>query len=991
MRKSRKIPLFKKMLNNIIVLCAFILVIVLCTIVLRRTLWDNTNQMGLTLVENYTSSEESTMKSCESILTLSVAYVQEREKSGISIEELREGLYPFMNGLTEMYGNGNIRIYGKAFHATELISNDPQIETLTDDGLTDKEFYKNALAAEGRITISPAVTDETTGVPIVTMCKVIPDTGSFLAIDITPACFDLANDNLVLPADSSFYLVDREKTLLYYDSCWDYEQEDFQSLVDSYIEDADCNMEKHVLENVTPSDGIVRNIYFYHLDNGWTGILTIPRDGILSGADTFLYICGLLILLGVAVFLFQLFREYRNQKANQALLDENDRMAEQTKIYSNAMDSTTRACRSICYVDVKHETSERVYPRDETSSRWEDYHAQMEKRFRRGVVADEHYEQLREFLNLNHIKQELSAKDYIELQFKMKRQDDNKYEWCSVVVTGADEEDGELTAITVTVRNIDDVIRREEEQREMLARAVERAEAANHAKSDFLSRMSHDIRTPMNAILGMTSVAAMHIDDKERVLDALSKITVSGKHLLGLINEVLDMSRIESGKVSLTENAFNLSDTIESLLTVFRSQMEEKGLSLDAGIVQLEHENVLGDEQHLQQIFMNIMGNAVKFTPAGGKICIQINEKISSIPGCGCYEFIFEDTGIGMEKEYIDKIFEPFSRAEDSRIDKIEGTGLGMSIAVSIARMMNGDIKVESEPGKGSKFTVIVYLKLDDMTESDLAAFTGLSVLVVDDEETACESTCEMLRSLGMKAEYVLNGDAAIKRLTEETDEKSAIVILDWKMPGKDGVETAKEIRKTVGSEILIVIQSAYDWADIESEALSAGVNTFIGKPLFRSRLMRVLKDALGQDQKKEDISALERFQQKDYSGRRVLLVEDNEINIEVAKELLNIVGIQVETAENGKLAVEAVTEQEAGYFDLIFMDIQMPIMNGYEAAGAIRASKREDLKKIPIVAMTADAFADDIRKSEEAGMNAHISKPVDIEKLEEALRKWIK
>lgn len=989
MRKNNKIQLIKKMRNNIFVLCTFILVIVFCTVVLRRTLWANTNQMGLTLVENYTSSEESAMRSCETILTLSVGYIEEREKENISIEELREGLYPFIDGLTKMYGNENIRIYGKAFHATKAVSNDPKIEELIGGDLINREFYQNAVDAEGRISISPAYADELTGIPIVTMCKVIPDTGSFLAIDITPACFDLENENLVLPADSSFYLVDKEKTLLYYNSCWDYEREEFQGLVDSYIEDADCNMEKHVLENVTPSDGIVRNVYFYHLDNGWTGILTIPRDGILSGADTFTNICVVLIMLGAAVFFFQLFREYRNQKANQALLAENDRMAEQTRIYSNAMDSTTRACRSICYVDVKHETSERVYPRDETSSRWEDYHAQTEKRFRRGVVADEHYEQLKEFLNLQHIKQELADKDHIELQFKMKRQHDDGYEWCSVVVTGADEEDGELTAITVTVRNIDDVIRREEEQREMLSQAVERAEAANHAKSDFLSRMSHDIRTPMNAILGMTSVATMHIDDKERVLDALSKITVSGKHLLGLINEVLDMSRIESGKVSLTETPFKLSDTIESLLTVFRSQMDQKGLALDAGVVLLEHENVLGDEQHLQQIFMNIMGNAVKFTPTGGKISIQINEKPSRIAGFGCYEFIFEDTGIGMEKEYVDKIFEPFSRAADSRIDKIEGTGLGMSIAVNIARMMNGDIKVESELGKGSKFTVIVYLKLDDMTESDLAVFGNLSVLVVDDEETACESTCEMLRSLGMRAEYVLGGDAALQRLQEANDDKFAVVMLDWKMPGKDGVETAKEIHKLAGDDILIVIQSAYDWADIESEALSVGVNAFIGKPLFRSRLMRVLKDALGQNPE-EEVSALEKFQQKDYSGKRVLLVEDNEINIEVAKELLGIVGIQVETAVNGKLAVEAVTEKEAGYYDLIFMDIQMPVMNGYEASRAIRASEREDLKNIPIVAMTADAFADDIRKTEEAGMNAHISKPVDIEMLEDALRKWI-
>jgi len=297
---------------------------------------------------------------------------------------------------------------------------------------------------------------------------------------------------------------------------------------------------------------------------------------------------------------------------------------------------------------------------------------------------------------------------------------------------------------------------------------------------------------------------------------------------------------------------------------------------------------------------------------------------------------------------------------------------------------------VESELGKGSKFTVIVYLKLDDLTASDLAVYNGLPVLVVDDEQTACESSCEMLQSLGMEAEYVLSGEAALQRISAEDGKRFSVVILDWKMPGMDGLATAKGIRKMVGEDIYIIIQSAYDWADIEAEALDAGVNAFIGKPLFKSRLVRVLREALGLDHE-EKVSPLETFSQEDFSGRRVLLVEDNEINIEVAKELLGMVGIQVEMATNGQLAVDAVKEKEPGYFDLIFMDIQMPVMNGYEAAKAIRASGRKDMEEIPIIAMTADAFADDIKRAEEAGMNGHISKPVDIERLEEALKKWIK
>lgn len=989
MNGSKKMSLLKKMRNNILVLSAFILVVLFCTIILRQTLWDNTNQMGLALIENCTSSEEGGILACEAILKVSVNYIEEREKEDISIDELREGLYPFMRGLTDAYGENTLQIYGKTFHATEIVSNNPELEEIAKYNFLEAGYYQEAVAANGEVYISPVYTDYVTGLPVITLCKVVPATGSYLAIDLMPSFFEVMNEKLVLPRDSSYYLVDNNGSLLYYQSCWDYQQEDFQELVNSYMKGAERSGNDRVLENLTPKDGIVRNVYFHHMDNGWTGILTIPKDQILSGSDTFYYICFVLIGLGFAVFMFQMIREYRNQMHNQELQDEHDRMAEQTRIYRNAMDSTVRACRAIYYINLKENTCDTVYPYSEDGPAREEYNVRIGKNLESGIVAEEHSELVKDFLDASNLRKRLSDRDHIELQFKRKKQDDDSYEWCSIAVTTADVENGQVSTITMAIRSIDDMIRREEEQKEMLAQAVERAEAANHAKSDFLSRMSHDIRTPMNAILGMTSVATMHIDEKDRVLDALEKITVSGKHLLGLINEVLDMSRIESGKVSLTEGAFNISDTIESLLTVFRSQMEFKGLALNAGIAKLEHENVVGDEQHLQQIFMNIMGNAVKFTPSGGKISIHIVEKSSNIEGYGCYEFIFEDTGIGMAPEYIQKIFEPFSRATDSRTGKIEGTGLGMSIAVNIARMMRGDIKVESELGKGSKFTVIVYLKLDDMTAADLAAYNGMPVLVVDDEETACESSCEMLRSLGMEAEYVTSGGAALERISAEAGKRIKVVILDWKMPGMDGLETAKDIRKTVGDDLLIIIQSAYDWADIEAEALDAGVDAFIGKPLFKSRLVRVLKEALEPNQE-EKVSALETFSQQDFTGRRVLLVEDNEINIEVAKELLGMVGIQVEMAVNGKLAVEAVQEKESGYFDLIFMDIQMPVMNGYEAAQAIRALDREDLKKIPIVAMTADAFADDIKRAKDAGMNDHISKPVDIERLEEALKKWV-
>ena len=427
-------------------------------------------------------------------------------------------------------------------------------------------------------------------------------------------------------------------------------------------------------------------------------------------------------------------------------------------------------------------------------------------------------------------------------------------------------------------------------------------------------------------------------------------------------------------------------------MAIFHSQIEAKNLDLSVNILKMEHENVAGDEQHLQQIFMNIMGNAIKFTPEGGKITVNIKEMPSDIPGTGCYEFTFEDTGIGMEQDYIETIFDPFSRASNSSSSKIEGTGLGLTIAVNIARMMNGDIKVESVLGKGSKFTVTVQLKINALTPTDIDNFAALSVLVVDDEEFACESACETLRSLNIDAEYVLDGDRAVKRITEAKDtvKDFSVVILDWKMPKKDGIETAKDIRRTVGDDIPIIILSAYDWSHIGKDAMDAGVNAFIEKPLFKSRLTQTLKSVLGDNNKKKEATAIESFQQQDFSGNRVLLVEDVELNIEVATEILNIVGIRVEQAMNGQLAVNKVMEHEAGYFDLIFMDIQMPVMDGYEAAKQIRSADRDDLKKIPIVAMTADAFADDVRKSREAGMNDHIAKPIDVQKLMHILQKWI-
>ena len=542
-------------------------------------------------------------------------------------------------------------------------------------------------------------------------------------------------------------------------------------------------------------------------------------------------------------------------------------------------------------------------------------------------------------------------------------------------------------------RDITASIKKELEAQHALQEAYDAAEAANRAKSDFLQTMSHDIRTPMNGIIGMTAIAAAHIDDKERVQDSLQKITHASRHLLALINEVLDMSKIESGKVSLAEEEFNLSDLVDNLLTMTRPQVEEHEHELKVNIQDVEHELVIGDSLHIQQAFVNLMSNAIKYTPNGGKINLSIREIPCNQEKVGCYEFVFQDNGIGMSEEFLQHIFEPFSRAEDGRISKVQGTGLGMPITRNIVRMMGGDIKVESRLHEGSTFTVTIFLKLQDTDMQADARFANLSVLVADDDEMSMESAVSVLEELGMQAEGVLSGEAALDRAIQRhaAGRNYNAVILDWKMPGMDGVETARAIRYKVGNDIPIIILSAYDWADIEEEARLAGVTAFISKPLFKSRLERVFEEVLGgNEEENENDSPLQTFDEMDLSAYRCLLVEDNELNAEIAQEILEETGMKVDHVWDGDQAVETMLQAEDGKYDIVLMDIQMPKMNGYDATRAIRASQRKYLKTVPIVAMTANAFAEDVQAARTAGMNEHIAKPIDLTALAKVLDRWV-
>ena len=530
-----------------------------------------------------------------------------------------------------------------------------------------------------------------------------------------------------------------------------------------------------------------------------------------------------------------------------------------------------------------------------------------------------------------------------------------------------------------------------EERSVMLHDALQTAERANRSKSEFLSRMSHDIRTPMNAIIGMTAIAGTHIDDRDRVKDCLGKITLSSKLLLGLINEVLDMSRIESGNLAITEEEFCLNDMLQNLVTILQPSVMAKQHTFDIRAHHLRHENVIGDPQHIQQVFLNILSNAIKYTPAGGKIMFDIREKPSNTAGYGLYEFTFEDNGYGMKPEFIEKLFSPFERADDADVLAVQGTGLGMAISRNIVKLMNGDIKVKSTYRKGSTFTVELPLKLQNESSVDYCLFMKNAILVVDDDRIACETTCERLDELGIRNEWVLSGEQAIQKIAEkhQSGKDFSMVIIDLKMPKMDGIETTRLIRKQIGSDIPILLASAYDWMEYESKALASGANGFLVKPMLKSALAYAIKKHAMKEN--EHASVVESSRQKrDYKGKKVLLVEDNELNREIAEVILAESGIRVETAKNGQEALERFMSSSEGYYGLIFMDLQMPVMGGLESTRKIRSLSRKDAQIVPIVAMTANAFREDVEAAKTAGMNEHLAKPLDIDRLHQILDRFI-
>ena len=554
-------------------------------------------------------------------------------------------------------------------------------------------------------------------------------------------------------------------------------------------------------------------------------------------------------------------------------------------------------------------------------------------------------------------------------------------------------EDGSPITFVGFFVDIDDEKRMEaqlEAQRADLQDALATAQHANRAKTTFLNNMSHDIRTPMNAIIGFTSLAAAHIDNTDQVRDYLTKIATSSNHLLSLINDVLDMSRIESGKVKIEEKESSLPEIVHDLKTIVQADIMSKQLDFYIDTVDVVNEHVLCDRLRLNQILLNLLSNAMKFTKPGGMVSVRIRQKRNAPDGYAAYEFQVKDTGIGMSPEFLQHVFEPFERERTSTVSGIQGTGLGMAITRNIVDMMGGTVSVESEVGKGSTFTVSLQFRTcsGPVRQETIPELQGLRALVVDDDFNTCSSVTKMLSSIGMRPDWTTSGKEAVLRvkLAEEQNDKYAAYVIDWIMPDMNGIEVVRRIRGLIGEATPIIILTAYDWSDIEEEAREAGVTAFCSKPIFLSELREILESPFTVEDSEKALQDAFSFH-----GKKILLVEDNELNQEIAEEILQEASFEVDVADDGAVAVKRMSEAEPGQYDLILMDIQMPVMDGYEATKQIRAMEDPDIANIPIIAMTANAFSEDKKMAMEAGMNGHIAKPVDVSKLLELLWEIIK
>ncbi|MCR4955065.1 MAG: response regulator [Lachnospiraceae bacterium] len=693
-------------------------------------------------------------------------------------------------------------------------------------------------------------------------------------------------------------------------------------------------------------------------------------------------------------------KRYKQEKENEV---EKEKIAMESKLleeerekfrYSRIVNALANKYHTVCYLYPDTDTAIPYVLSDESIRAFglgehrNFCFSEQKDRMIKKYVEISYRDSVKEVTDFDWLKENMEPEEVISRTYASYSAEGIRY--AKITIACIENEESKVGYV-VGLADADEEVRNEQEQKRKLEDALNVAEHANMAKTTFLNNMSHDIRTPMNAIIGFTNLAISHAEDSERVKDCLVKIETANNHLLALINDVLDMSRIESGKVQIENKPCELPEIIYSLRNILQADVKKKNINFFIDSMNVTHECVECDKLRLNQVLLNCAGNAIKFTEEGGDVCIRIIEKENAPDGFADFIFEVEDTGIGMSREFVKHIFEPFSREERSSVRFIQGTGLGMSIAKNIVDLMKGTISIESEPGKGTKISIQLRLKVCDDPKENMtyANLYGKRALVVDDSTEACINVCRILKNMGMEAEWSSRGDDALVRTKYAKDEGSAYdgYIVDWIMPDMNGLELIKKLRKEVGEEPPIVVLTAYDWTDIEREAVEAGATAFCPKPIFVSELYRVIQDIQTHNSKvEEDKDVIP----AEFKGKRILLVDDVDLNREIAETILTEAGFEVYSVSDGMQAVNYMENEKPGFIDLVLMDIMMPQMNGYEATRAIRHLENEIIANTPIVAMTANAFEEDRKNAMEAGMNDHIAKPISIEKLFKVIQKFI-
>ena len=679
-----------------------------------------------------------------------------------------------------------------------------------------------------------------------------------------------------------------------------------------------------------------------------------------------------------------------------ALQEQLLKQEEKQKELNNMITAMASDYRSVYHVDL--DTDDTICyradpndPDDVKEGQHFPYYATFTK-YCEDYVDKEYKNGFMEFIDPDNVRKVLTDESIMVYRYLAHRNGSNYYEMLRMagVRHPGQRDDNTVHAVGVGFTVIDEEMRESMAKNHALAEALTAAEEANKAKTSFLSNMSHEIRTPMNAIIGLTSIALADSRLNDVTKEYMGKIDTSAHHLLGIINDILDMSRIESGRMVIKSEEFSFAKTLEQVNTIIGGQCRDKGLTYDCKTQSKIDEYYIGDDMKLRQVLINILGNAVKFTPEGGKVTLTV-EETARFNDKATLKFTMSDTGIGMSEEYLPKLFEPFTQEGSGATNKYGSTGLGMPITKSIVELMNGNIEVESKKGEGTTFTVIVTLGCSEMqmtsSEDGMPELHEMCVLVIDDDEIACEHARVVLGQVGISCESALSGAEGIEkvRVRHARREPYNLILVDWKMPDMDGLETTKRIRAEVGDEMPIIILTSYSWEDIADEARAAGVDTFVAKPLFAGNVMDEFKAAFKKKNKKLASATA------DLKGRRILLAEDMEVNAEIMMMILSMREIEVDLAENGKIAVEMFESHEEGYYDAVLMDMRMPVMDGLEASKKIRGLDRDDAKNIPIVALTANAFDDDVQRSMQAGLNAHLSKPVEPETLFRTLESLIR